>query len=99
MEMVASEEGVCPSRRVFERGVVEDRRPFQHLFRFVVVLEFVVCTCPDAVLVIQLADAVMRSAARPVAAILRARVPRTQKSAVRQTAVAAIFAAVHDELG
>ena len=74
--MVASEEGVRPGRRAFERGVVEDRRPFQHLFRLMVILEPVVSPGPDAIFVIQLAYAIVRPATGPVAAILRARVPR-----------------------
>src|ERR1039458_10643526 len=90
--MVAAQESVRPGAGSLERAISVDHRPFEHALLFSVSLEALVGTRPYAFLVSDFAEALVRTAARPIALVLGALGFGAQVSDFRQRTIGAIAA-------
>src|ERR1017187_7170625 len=90
--MIAAQRGVGPGAGSLQRAILVDHRRFQHALLFSISFEAVVGSRPDAFLVADFAEALLRTAARPVALVLGALRFGAQVSDLRQRTIAAIAA-------
>src|SRR5439155_182849 len=88
-------ERVRPGARAYERVVLDDDRAVEHRLLLAVALEPLVGLRPDALAVVDLAEAVARAAARPVSLVLRAHRLGADVRDLGQRAVAAVPAMEH----
>ena len=97
--VVAAEERVRPGARPGQRVVLDDDRAVEHRLLLAVGLEPLVRLRPDALGVVDLAQAVARPAARAVALVLRALRLRADVGDLGERAVAAVLAGEQRHLG